>query len=170
MPNKTLSIREDDLPLWERAGRAARNNRSTLSALVTSALARYLEPTDTIMVQMYEPYGARRLEAFSGRWLTDPQLDSASDPKQHELPHKGPFGQKGAEVEWRAGIAETSKGRIAIYLHHWEYLREFPPELVAFDDLDAAQGAHGDDARIPEDAWDLARIALTRTPVVWRDI
>jgi hypothetical protein len=172
VPNKTLSIRAEDLPLWERAMRAARHNRATLSAYVTSALSHYLGPSDTIEVPMYDsPYGDRHLAAFCGRWLTDPRLDSPDDLKPGaNAPAKGPYGQKGAAAEWRAGIAETGRGRIAVYLHHWDYQRDFPPELHVFDDLDTAQRTLGKDRRIAGADWERARNALARMPVVWQDI
>ncbi|MEV0391238.1 hypothetical protein [Nonomuraea sp. NPDC050643] len=171
MPNKTLSVREDELTLWERASRAARNSHTTVSALVASALAHYLRATETITVRMYNSNGADRLEAFTGRWLVNAQLDSDQDPDRHKAELlRGRFGHKGANAEWRTGIAETGRGRIAVYLHHWDYFNDFPPELHVFDDLDTALHKLAGDGRIPPGVWTDARIALVRLPVVWRDI
>jgi hypothetical protein len=39
----TIYVREDDLPLWERAERYARAHRMPVSGLVMAALERYLE-------------------------------------------------------------------------------------------------------------------------------
>ncbi|MGW3351807.1 hypothetical protein ACWDA3_51680 [Nonomuraea rubra] len=147
MPNKTLSVREHELSLRERASRAARGSHTTVSALVASALAHYMGATETITVRMYNSNGAERLEAFTGR-----------------------FGHKEASAEWRTGIAETGRGRIAVYLHHWNYFNDFPPELHVFDDPDTALHELADDDRIPPGIWTDARIALVRPPVVRRDI
>lgn len=175
MPNKTLSVHDGALPLWERAGRAAKNQRTTVSALVTSALVHYLGATDTITVRMYESYGQVHLEAFLGHWLVDADLDSHNDPDlggrtSEQLKLKGRFGQSGAAREWRAGIAETGRGNIVVYLHHWEYLTQFPPELHVFENLDSALGSLEQDLRIPKNAWTQARLALTHAPTVWLDI
>lgn len=47
-PNKTLYVRDDDLPVWERAESYAKATRQSVSALVAAALSRYLpdEPDD----------------------------------------------------------------------------------------------------------------------------
>ena len=41
-PNKTLYMRDEDTPLWERAELAAETSRQSLSQLVTAALRHYL--------------------------------------------------------------------------------------------------------------------------------
>jgi hypothetical protein len=41
-PNKTLYMRDEDTPVWERAELAAETSRQSLSQLVTAALRHYL--------------------------------------------------------------------------------------------------------------------------------
>lgn len=164
MPNKTLSVRDDDLPLWERAERTAKANRQSLSGLVATALARHLGETDTITVEIA---GGRRVQ-FAGRWLvTPPPEPSFGDPQPAE--DDPAYGQVGHPAEWRAGIAETARGRVAIYLWHWDGMEV--SELHDFDTLDQAEAALGADPRIPPDTWSKARHDLTGGETVqWRDI
>lgn len=174
MPNKTLSVRENDLPLWERAERAAKDARTTVSALVATALAEYLGGTDVITVTMYgwNPSTPVRKESFVGRWIVDPDLESdySNDEARRRAMDRGlTFNHSGGPGEWRAGLAETGRGRIAVYLHHWNYDGEFPPELHDFDTLDDARRALKDDPRIPADFWPYGIHGNLR-PTVWRNI
>ncbi|WP_327591420.1 hypothetical protein OHA25_61005 (plasmid) [Nonomuraea sp. NBC_00507] len=175
MPNKTLSVRDDDLPLWERAERAAKSARTTVSGLVATALTTYLGHTDMISVPMYELFGDERQEAFVGRWLTDPQLPSDRDNDQYSGDERGrgpQFGHHGAPAEWRVGVAETGRGRVAVYLHHWNYDAAYPPELHVFDNIDQAVTALADDPRVPRDVLAIAAdvVRPAGSHVVWRDI
>ncbi|WP_019635053.1 hypothetical protein [Actinomadura atramentaria] len=168
MPNKTLSVREDDAPLWERADRTARAARTTVSALVATALAEYLGGTDTISVYMYEPgRGPAREERFEGRWIKEPPTgDRYGDGPE--------YGHTGAPAEWRYGVAETARGRIAVYVYHWNYDYDRPPELRVFENLAEAQRAFAGDPRIPADELRWLTVPAAKkmedAPVVWRDI
>jgi len=82
MPNKTLYIRDDDAPLWERAELFAKQSRQSLSQLVMAALDRHLAAElDTAEMQdikIKRRDGERRwVEGFLGRWLVKPE--EASD-------------------------------------------------------------------------------------------
>lgn len=182
MPNQTLFVREADVPLWERARRRAELDKTTLSALVVTTLAKHLGDTDTITVLMYDQKSARD-EQFQGRWLVDPMLGSTGLPERDVIAEgfRGPApstsyenGHRGEPYEWCAGVAETSRGRIVVYLHHWNYNSDFPPELHVFDTLKEAKQKLGADPRIKTDVWLAATGALHgtngRRPVVWRDI
>ena len=169
MPNKTLSIREDDLALWERAERTAKANRQSLSGLVATALARHLGETDTIKVQVYGAHKTVQTVQFAGRWLTDPDLVS----DRGTVTNNPAFGhhENPDPRQWRAGIAETGRGRIAVYLHHWNYDYDAGAELHDFDSLDDAKAALGSDPRIPRETWQEAKYATTTgDAITWRDI
>jgi hypothetical protein len=43
VPNKTIYVRDDDLPLFERAVQYAKRHRSTLSGVIAMALEEFLE-------------------------------------------------------------------------------------------------------------------------------
>jgi hypothetical protein len=174
MPNKTLSVRPDDLPLWERAERAAKEARTTVSALVATALAHYLGETGTVCVQIYDDRAsALRYEQFEGRWLVNPKLESNEDSGYYaslKTSDEPRYGHRGVPEEWRVGVAETGRGRVAVYLHHWNYDYDMPPKLLVFDSVDEAERALHDDPRVPEDLFEGLRISPPGPPVVWRDI
>jgi hypothetical protein len=173
MPNKTLYVQDRDLPLWERADRAAKTRGITMSALVNAALTRELGgATDTIQVYVHghsPTDGATgHTVAFTGRWLTNPRLESngVGDGPAPE-PDAQPWTDRshtGAPTEWVAAIAETGRGRIAVYIHHWNYDYDQPSVLTDFDTLEAAQDAYGADPRVPTILWDEARNALHNIP------
>lgn len=51
-PNKTLYIRDEDMPLWERAEKVAKSTRQSVSLVVASALRRHLGVADDIEVRI----------------------------------------------------------------------------------------------------------------------
>lgn len=169
MPNKTLSVREEDLALWERAERAARNERTSVSALVASALADKLGTTDTCRVAMYEKSTPLRWEAFEGRWLTDAPTfvgcGWSSEGSWDDEP----------EERWETYVAETARGRIAVYVRHSLAYADQPPTLNVFEDLDGARRAADRDSRVSKEQLTTAGYALGRNgkrgeEVRWRDI
>lgn len=166
MPNKTISLRQDDLALWERAERAAAAARTSVSALVMSALANYLGEQDTITVQLNGSTYAR----FPGRWLIEPDSEPYRDTNRSLGDPR--YGHSGAPEEWRVGIAETARGRIAVYLHHWNHDYDKQPELRDYDTLDAARRDLWDDARVNRNLWGQAAhlLAERRKTYLWRDI
>lgn len=183
MPNKTLSLRDEDLALWERAAKHADTSRQSLSALVSTALAKYLGEVGVCTVQMSKPY---RFEQFEGRWIVGEDTLNQEDPwlfghGDDERPAEYGYDNQDPS-EWRVAIAETGRGKIAVYLHHWQYVGSTVEELHVFDTVDAAERALGSDPRTSAyhrthsygTVWQLARGKLTGTsgdrPVVWRDI
>lgn len=171
MPNKTLSIPDRDLPLWERGERAVKAQRlGSMSALVLNALSAYLgeDEMDTITVRLgYE------VVRFSGRWLTNPDLESDRDVlHDDDDPAFGDSEVSPDPRQWRAGIAETARGRVAVYLHHWNYERSTQEELRDFDTLAEAAKELASDPRIPQERWTEARRKLDRgdASASWRDI
>ncbi len=169
MPNKTLSVRDEDLPLWERAERAAKQERTTVSALVASALAEKLGSTDTCRVKVYDydprkGPGTARFEAFAGRWLTD-----APDPEWE------PRYSEDGGPDWYTYVAETGRGRIAVYARYRFEAYDETPLFAVFDDLQAAGAALAGDRRVNHDALREASFRLGRSgkrgeEIRWRDI
>jgi hypothetical protein len=161
MPNKTLSVRDQDLPLWERAERVARAERTTVSALVASALAEKLGATGTCRVGTYERHTPLRIEVFEGRWLT-------AAPDAADLDQSG-------HKDWHTYVAETQRGRIAVYARSNSDSYEHPPLFEVFDDIDTARSALAGDERVDQDAliaagYQLGRTGKRRQEVRWRDI
>lgn len=171
LTNKTLSVRPEDLPLWERAERAAKYERTTVSALVASALADKLGGTDTCRVAMYESGTPLRIEAFEGRWLTDhgPSLGDDDDESAMEAYRTGML------PPWLTYVAETARGRIAVYARYYYLSSEYPPLFAVFDDLDTARKALAGDQRVSQEmltfaGYELGRNGKRGEQVVWRDI
>jgi hypothetical protein len=176
LTNKTLSVRAEDLPLWERAERAARDERTTVSALVASALADKLGTTGVCRVIMYEPGTRTRIEAFEGRWLTDETPKSELDTDYSEYDgHAYDDYRNGTLSPWLTYVAETARGRIAVYVCHYYLSNDHPPLFAVYDDLATARKALAGDQRVSQEMLTCAGYALGRNgkrgeQVVWRDI
>jgi hypothetical protein len=96
-PNKTLYIRDEDIPVWERAEATARRSGMSLSQLVTQALVKaeppQVEPGGLEKIRVDVGDGGRMwAEGFTGRWLAWEEA-----------------------TEWRHGIAVTKGGQFAWY-------------------------------------------------------
>ena len=132
VPNKTVYVRDEDVPVGEAA--AASAGEGNLSSYVTESLRQRLAqrvPSDElarIVVELdeYNDYGeyVRRM-AFYGRWLVH-----VSDPD---------------EEEW--GVAVTRKGKFVFYSH----------AQGLFEVLDNLEDVRG---RVAEDAYEVAISAL----------
>jgi hypothetical protein len=150
MPNRniTLSIRDRDTGVWDQARIAADAQGTTLSYLTSRAVEAYLAQQDTTGdTRIYETIALNirrddedQLATFQGRWLLEPQPETGF------------------------GVAQTAKGRIAVYHHR------LPGQfrIDAFDDLYEAMRALGH--LFPGEAWDDARTALTPKKLVQLDI
>lgn len=141
-PNKTLYIREDDVPIWERAEQAAKTTSQSVSQLVTSALQHYL-PSVQAPAGAMEPItvelgnGDRTwTEGFTGRWL---------------------FEQEGSD--FRRGIAQTKRGKFAAYSF---VERNSTGYLTVHDSLD--------DIDFEPEILAQAAAELGQERVVWRDL
>lgn len=146
-PNKTLYIREDDMPVWEKAERTAKERRQSLSQIATSALAAYLpdDDVDELTVEVGEP---PITVGFTGRWLVEPDPDET---------------RAGSDAGAYWGVALTGRGRIAVFVDHVN--GRFPAELNDYDDLDAAE-ADG----VPEEILAQAAAARGQVRILRRDI
>lgn len=145
MPNRTLSTRTEDAQIWERAEQRARYGRTSLSALVTAALVTHLGDTDIITVPIETDDGTQEKVAFIGRWIITPDPDG-----------------RWANGE-RVGIAETGRGRIAVYYPGWQ--------LLDFDTIDDARTGlteRGD--RLDPGVWTFVSEKLNPDLVTIRDI
>lgn len=47
-PDKTIHIRDEDMPVWERAEKAAEHARQSLSQFVTRALRREIDDVEDV--------------------------------------------------------------------------------------------------------------------------
>jgi hypothetical protein len=66
-----------------------------------------------------------RVEQFRGVWLIEPEDGLGSD-------------EPGADRGIYYGVAQTAKGRVAVYTYHVR--NRFPPILTAYDTVDEAVG------------------------------
>lgn len=178
MPNKTLSTREDDLPLWERAERAAKTARTTVSRLTATALAEFLGTTNVCQVLMYEytpetvsntwsRNSSRRIEAFEGRWLTEAPTLASNEEMGYD--------RHGNRHQWSTHIAETVRGRIAVYARHYNLSYDEPPLFEVFEDITTAQQQLKDNPRVSQDTlqevgYTLGHQGKRGEEIRWRDI
>lgn len=153
-PNKTLYVREEDAPLWERVEKAAQKVRQSVSTVVVAALNAYLptiertEQVDELTVDMRDNEGREWTEGFRGRWLIEPDDDNRYGP----------------DAGLCYGVALTAKGAIAVYCYHVNDKR--PPFLADYEDLNSAQiMLELNDVLIAQ-----AAAELGEKRVVWRDI
>jgi len=151
-PNKTLYIRDVDVAIWERAEKAADRARQPISQLVTGLLRNHLEQLETaddeITVDMRDKDGREWTEAFRGQWLIKPNDDN----------------RFGSDAGACYGIAQTAKGKIAVYQYHVN--DGWPPGLHVYDDLDEAQEELG----LDDESIAAAASAMGQRRVIRRDI
>jgi len=119
----------------------------------------------------YQPWlTPSRIEAFEGRWLTDPP----HNPADGSLPMPWEKGRE-KHPEWYTHVAETVHGRIAVYIHHYNFGYDQPPLFEVFEDLDAARQKLAGNKQISQDRLNEAGYQLGRNgkrgeEVRWRDI
>jgi hypothetical protein len=151
-PNKTLYIRDEDIPAWERAESAARRRGVSLSQLVVQALERAVPPPPEDLtyeeLRVYTGERYRRAEAFTGFWLVEPD------------PGETGTSQKGYDADAYWGVALTKRGQIAVYTA--SSIWGFPGTLDVYASLD--------DAPLPEDIKANAAHELGQEHVIYRDI
>ena len=150
MPNITLSIRDENAPIWDDARRYADAHHTTLSGLATMALARYLNhnPGDNNDITVVTRVNGQVTRVtFTGRWLVKPEstdLDRAS-------------GRIGVYSRGHGGIAHTSKGRIAVYMQD----NKGAAHLADYNTLAEARDATPDSLTVTSDDWRRAELAMT---------
>jgi hypothetical protein len=93
--------------------------------------------------------GPEVMEGFIGRWLVQPDRTTSTS----ETP--------GADPEEFWGVAQTKRGRIAVYVAHAGGSR--PPQLLDYDDIGDAQRDG-----LPLDIVRRAKAELGH--IIWRDI
>lgn len=160
--NKTLYIRDEDAPVWERAEEAATRARQSVSQLVTAALRSYLplmftpeDQLEDIRVRVgpgIQHFDASvddypQLESFTGRWLVPPGEQACSAATRHT-------------TQYCYAVALTRRGQIAVYRYHQR--AEQPASLEAYPALE--------DAGLPGDILASAADALGQQRIRWRDI
>jgi len=176
-PNKTLYMRDEDTPLWERAELAAETSRQSLSQLVTAALRHYLPtictPGDAmedihVMVGDRVPPSHQVIDGETGRLLHGHPPSPADYPRAEAFTGRW-LVPPGGEAQSRAtlqttgycyGVALTRRRQIAVYRYHPEALR--PATLEAFPSLEEAD--------LPADVEEKAATALGQQRITWRDI
>jgi hypothetical protein len=109
MPNKTVYLREAEVPIWESARELSGDK---LSPIIVTALARYsneqsskqrgFERIEVAFLDSCEHHLPKR-KAFYGRWIFGP------DHPLVELEDEG-------HTEWRYCVAETAKGAVVVHL------------------------------------------------------
>lgn len=109
-------VRELDLPISRICQDALRYAADTAS-----------RETGTIEIEIYDRYGEHRhTEAFEGRWLIEPDPDETRT------------GEEGYDAGAYWGVAQTKRGRFAVYMAHCN--EGFAPALADYDSLDDAEG------------------------------
>lgn len=154
-PNRTLYVRDDDLPLWERAESYAAEQNRSVSAVVAEALKSFLPAQikagdmSEIRVETGEEPVVTR--AFIGRWLVEPDPDRTRTEVD------------GYDAEFYWGIALTRRGKIAAYSAHYNGVH--PAKLEVYDDFDEAESDF-----VPPDLVSMAATALGQERVLRMDI
>jgi hypothetical protein len=165
MPSaKTLYVREEDVPIWERAEQAAAATRQSVSQLVAAALRRYLpslSASEGMMEEISVKVGDRvtplhehpsspadygRTEVFTGKWLVPPGEDQSRFTRE--------------TTGYHYAVALTKRGQIAVWRYHPQALREAVLDVFAsIQEVD-----------LPGDIHDKAGAALGGQAITWRDI
>lgn len=90
MPNKSLSVQPEDLPLWDRGEQKAKAARQSMSGYVLSLIERdnhrggsegqIVDDVGLIVVRMHAPGRGAWRESFTGKWVTsaDPAARDAT--------------------------------------------------------------------------------------------
>jgi hypothetical protein len=155
LPNKTLYVRDDDLPLWERAQNYAAERNRSVSAVVTEALKTFLpaeiKAGDMSEIRVETGEEPTITRAFIGRWLVEPDADGT----------RTVVDGYDAGTYW--GIALTRRGKIAVYSAHCNDRRA--ARLDVHDDLDEAENDG-----TPPDLISMAATALGQERVLKMDI
>jgi hypothetical protein len=132
--NKTIYIRDEDVPVWDRAKELAGDK---LSPIIVEGLKRFIGQKE---VEMSEAKGFERIElsyrdaddhgipkkkAFYGKWIISPQNPIDASPEQ--------------DVYHYFAVARTAKDAIVMYSWHSYEEGESPRKFDVFPSLtDAA--------------------------------
>jgi hypothetical protein len=180
MPNKTLYVKDADLPIWEQAEKLGVNG---VSSLVTMLLKTYVDqhpvPDElgmmTITVECRHLLTSEGLQdsanavkkSFVGRWLIPPEEQLTKTYSSTETTRFVPCFY---------AVAQTKKGAIAVYegesgFHEWSELNHYRTfeEFQGAQNLDERQEPTGH-PRYPENVIAAVAAALQRDYVVHLDI
>lgn len=128
--NKTVYLRDDEVPIWERARELANDK---LSPIIVAALKRYIAENEgsgrgyeriVLKFSDSEDNFMPKIKAFNGRWIFDP------NKPLHLLEN-----EEGTE-RTSFLVAETAKGNVVIHSYkedqdaRWEYKFDVYPSLA----------------------------------------
>lgn len=119
---RNVYVRQEDLPLWEKAQRYARlDDGASLSTIIARSLGQYVAEREAVELGMnrivVDVKGVRK--AFVGRWLVGPEE----------------MNRQGEEGDIVVGVATTKRGQFAAF---WVGLsRPDIGGLEVFPDLEA---------------------------------
>src|ERR1035437_3123856 len=131
--NKTIYLRDEEGPIWERARELAGDK---LSPVIVAALKRFIVEKEAEEAQAKgfkrivvsysdsDDNGIPKKKAFNGKWIFPPSKPlTASD---------------GGKTEDNYAVALTSKGAVVVY--YWESDPESPQweRFLVYDSLEAA--------------------------------
>jgi len=151
-PSRTLYVRDEDVPLWDEAEKAAKTTSRSVSTLVADALRSHLKGIPNELDPQFERIvllNGTVQQGFVGRWLTEEQ---GTD-------------EDGYDAGARWVVAQTKGGKFAVHVAHvneaWE------PGLTFVDDLDGLD----DSAILPADVADQVRAEVQGSSFVrWLDV
>jgi hypothetical protein len=132
MPNKTLYVKDSDLPLWERAQKELGESVSSLFVeCLRERLAKHAKPQGKmgkiVVTLWHENQEAIIRKSFTGRWIVG---DDLSGTRAHDDDSSVSWD---AEMEW--SIAQTQKGALAVYVQHCN--QDSAPSFEVFDDFES---------------------------------
>ena len=121
--NKTIYLRDDEVPIWERARELANDK---LSPIIVAALKRFVNDKESqgkgferieIPFKDSMDNGLPKIKAFFGKWIYDLQNPyiSGFDPGD-------PGSYEG--VDYHHSVAETIKGNFVFFTHEQDVERD----------------------------------------------
>lgn len=148
MPNKSLSVQPEDLPLWDRGEQKAKAARQSMSGYVLSLIERdnhrggsegqIVDDVGLIVVRMHAPGRGAWRESFTGKWVTsadpaarDATFDqtgwcgvSASPRPAGRLPHGGRQHHRVRGLPPQVALPRSRFDEHAAQVRHRRRLRE----------------------------------------------
>ena len=127
--NKTIYLRDEEVPIWERARELANDK---LSPIIVSALKRFVADTESqgkgferieISYKDSQDHGLPKIKAFHGKWIYD---------LQNPYPIANRFGT------CFYSVAETTKGNFVFFINDEEEERSNNYEFLVYPSLQAA--------------------------------
>jgi len=114
MPNKTIYVKEEDLPIYERAAKIAGDS---LSGVIADALKEYVLRKDI------EGAGIKETIIEIGTWRSDEDKDTKKvifeGEKLAELTEYDEPNDKTSGTDWE--LYKTKKGKYLVYRYKWSH-------------------------------------------------